>query len=171
MLLLEAGEADRSLWFRVPVGHRHTIGNPRFDWCWKTEAETGLAGRRLALPRGKVLGGSTAINGMVAIRGHQADHDALRDAGMTGWGWDDVLPCFKRHEMFFGGLSAVHAATGEWRVDQARVHWPINDSISQADNRPASRIAVTSIAVMRTGLARSMLTRVKAVAGAPPMRF
>ena len=132
VLLLEAGEADRSLWFRVPVGYRNTIGNPRFDWCWETEAEAGLGGRRLKLPRGKVLGGSTAINGMVAIRGHHADYDGWRDSGLPGWGWDDVLPYFKRHEKFFGGESAAHATQGEWRVDQARVHWPINDRISQA---------------------------------------
>ena len=124
VLRLEAGAADRSLWFRVPVGYRNTIGNPRFDWCWETEAEAGLAGRRVKLPRGKVLGGSTAINGMVAIRGHQADYDAWRDGGLPGWGWDDVLPYFKRHENFFGGDSAAHASSGEWRVNQARVHWP-----------------------------------------------
>lgn len=132
VLLLEAGEADRSLWFRVPVGYRNTIGNPRFDWCWQTEAEPSLAGRRLKVPRGKVLGGSTAINGMVAIRGHKADYDGWSDGGLSGWGWDDVLPYFKKHEKFFGADSAVHSTQGEWRVDQARVHWPINDHISLA---------------------------------------
>lgn len=132
VLLLEAGEEDRSLLFRLPVGYRHTIGNPRYDWCWKSEPEPGLDGRRVNVPRGKVLGGSTAINGMVAIRGHQADYDGWRDAGLPGWGWSDVLPYFKRHEQFFGGDSDAHATQGEWRVSQARVHWPINDSIAMA---------------------------------------
>lgn len=132
VLLLEAGGADRSLWFRVPVGYRNTIGNPRYDWCWQTEPEPSLAGRRLKVPRGKVLGGSTAINGMVAIRGHQADYDGWRDGDLPGWGWDDVLPYFKQHENFFGGASALHGTQGEWLVAQARVHWPINDRISLA---------------------------------------
>lgn len=132
VLLLEAGGADRSHWFRVPVGYRFTIGNPRYDWCLDSEPEPGLNGRRLRHPRGKVLGGCTAINGMVAIRGQAADYDAWRDSGLPGWGWDDLLPVFKRLEDHVLGDSEVHGTGGEWSVDAARVHWPVLDAVRAA---------------------------------------
>jgi len=87
VLLLEAGGEPDSPWFAVPVGYRHTIGHPRYDWNFDGEPEPGLGGRRLRHPRGKVLGGSTAINGMVAIRGQAADYDGWRALGLPGWGW------------------------------------------------------------------------------------
>ncbi len=132
VLLLEAGGRDDSIWFRIPVGYRHTIGNPRSDWCFVSEPEPGLNGRRLKHPRGKVLGGSTAINGMVVIRGQAADYDAWRDAGLPGWGWSDVLPYFKRHEDHFAGADADHGAGGEWRVSAARMWWPMLDAVRDA---------------------------------------
>jgi choline dehydrogenase-like flavoprotein len=132
VLLLEAGEADRSIWYRIPVGYRHTIGNPASDWCFAAEPEPGLGGRVLRHPRGKVLGGSTAINGMVVIRGQAADYDGWRALGLADWGWDEVLPFFKRHEDFFGGADAMHGAGGEWRVDAARMHWPVLDAVKAA---------------------------------------
>ena len=132
VLLLEAGGRDDSIWFRVPVGYRHTIGNPQTDWCFAGEPEPGLNGRILKHPRGKVLGGSTAINGMVCIRGQAADYDHWRDLGLAGWGWADVLPVFKQHEDHFAGASEFHGAGGEWHVNAARVAWPLLDAVRDA---------------------------------------
>lgn len=134
VLLLEAGGRDDSVWYRIPVGYRHTIGNPSSDWCFAAEPEPGLGGRVLRHPRGKVLGGSTAINGMVAIRGQAADYDGWSALGLPGWGWDEVLPYFKRHEDFVGGADALHGAGGEWSVDAARMHWPVLDAVQAACN-------------------------------------
>src|SRR6218665_1877749 len=96
--LLEAGGGDRWVWFHIPVGYLFAIGNPRADWMMRTEAVAGLNGRSLAYPRGKVLGGSSAINAMIYMRGQAADYDRWRDLGLAGWGWDDVLPVFRRQE-------------------------------------------------------------------------
>jgi choline dehydrogenase-like flavoprotein len=132
VLLLEAGGADSSIWFRIPVGYRRTIGNPASDWCLDGLPEPGLGGRVLRHPRGKVLGGSSAINGMVAIRGQAADYDAWASLGLQGWGWTDVLPYFKRGEDHVLGASALHGKGGEWSVDAGRVRWPVLDDVQQA---------------------------------------
>lgn len=116
-LLLEAGGHDRSVWwFRVPVGYRYTMGNPEADWCFVSEPERGLGGRQLKHPRGKVLGGSSAINGMVVIRGQAEDCDSRRDAGLDGSGWRDVLPYFIRSERHFAGGNDLHGDAGAWQV-------------------------------------------------------
>ena len=113
VLVLEAGGRDNWIWFHIPVGYLFAIGNPRSDWCFKTEPEEGLNGRSLSYPRGKVIGGSSAINAMVYMRGQAADYDHWRQLGLTGWGWDDVLPYFKRHENHFLGESDLHGIGGE----------------------------------------------------------
>jgi choline dehydrogenase len=94
----EAGGSDNRLWVHVPVGYLYAMGDPSLDWCLKTEAEPGLNGRALNYPRGKVLGGCSSINGMIYMRGQARDYDLWRQMGNTGWGWDDVLPYFKRSE-------------------------------------------------------------------------
>ena len=132
VLLLEAGGADDSPWFRVPVGYRYTIGNPRYDWCFDGAPEPGLGGRVIRHPRGKVLGGSTAINGMVAIRGQAADYDDWQSLGLPGWGWNEVLPLFKRSEDHVLGASALHGVGGEWHIDAPRMHWPFLDDLGAA---------------------------------------
>lgn len=132
VLLLEAGGRSDDRRFRVPVGYRQTIGNPQTDWCIDGEPEPGLAGRRLRHPRGKVLGGCTAINGMVAIRGQAADYDGWRALGLPGWGWDEVLPYFKRSEDHVLGAGPWHGSGGAWAVDAARVHWPVLDHVHEA---------------------------------------
>ena len=96
VLLLEAGGKDNWIWFHIPVGYLFAIGNPRADWMFKTEPEEGLNGRSLNYPRGKVIGGSSAINAMIYMRGQAADYDHWRQLGLTGWGLDDVLPFFKQ---------------------------------------------------------------------------
>ena len=130
--LLEAGGQDNWIWFHIPVGYLFAIGNPRSDWLFRTEATPGLNGRDLAYPRGKVLGGSSAINAMIYMRGQAADYDRWRDMGLDGWGWDDVLPLFKRHEDNWRGAGPKHGAGGEWRVEQPRLRWQVLDSFIEA---------------------------------------
>ena len=103
VLLLEAGLRDNWIWYHIPVGYLFAIGNPRSDWMFKTEPEPGLNGRSLNYPRGKVIGGSSAINAMVYMRGQAGDYDHWRQLGLPGWSWDDVLPYFKKHEDNFLG--------------------------------------------------------------------
>src|SRR2546429_22350 len=112
VLLLEAGGKDDWIWFHIPVGYLFAIGNPRSDWMFKTEPEEGLNGRSLNYPRGKVIGGSSSINAMIYMRGQAADYDHWRQLGLAGWGSDDVLPFFRRHEDHFLGASAAPAGGG-----------------------------------------------------------
>src|SRR5882724_10832183 len=132
VLLLEAGGKDDWIWFHIPVGYLFAIGNPRADWMFKTEPEEGLNGRSLNYPRGKVIGGSSSINAMIYMRGQAADYDHWRQLGLAGWGWDDVLPFFKRHEDHFLGASDAHAAGGELRIEAPRVRWDILDDFRDA---------------------------------------
>jgi len=132
VLLLEAGGQDNYPWIHVPVGYLYCIGNPRTDWCFKTEAQPGLQGRSLGYPRGKVLGGSSSINGMIYMRGQAGDYDRWAAQGNPGWAWNDVLPLFKRSENHFGGASEFHSDQGEWRVEQQRYSWPILDAFRDA---------------------------------------
>ncbi|MBP6818092.1 MAG: GMC family oxidoreductase N-terminal domain-containing protein [Ferrovibrio sp.] len=132
VLVLEAGGDDNWIWFHIPIGYLFAIGNPRSDWCFKTEAVPGLNGRSIGYARGKVLGGCTAINAMVYMRGQAADYDAWRQLGLTGWGWDDVLPYFLKHENHFAGEAPLHRGGGEWRVEQPRVRWDILDAVGRA---------------------------------------
>ncbi|MHC2568155.1 choline dehydrogenase-like flavoprotein [Rhizobium leguminosarum] len=100
VLLLEAGGSDNYHWIHIPVGYLYCINNPRTDWCFTTAPEAGLNGRALSYPRGKVLGGCSSINGMIYMRGQARDYDLWRQMGCTGWGWDDVLPFFRKSEGF-----------------------------------------------------------------------
>ncbi|AUH32020.1 GMC family oxidoreductase [Paracoccus tegillarcae] len=132
VLLLEAGGSDNRFWVHVPVGYLYSMGNPAVDWCYKTEPEAGLNGRVLNYPRGKVLGGCSSINGMIYMRGQAADFDGWRQAGNPGWGWDDVLPYFRKSEHHFGEASDLHGNEGELRVEQQRLNWPILDAVAEA---------------------------------------
>ena len=132
VLLLEAGGRDNWIWFHIPVGYLFAIGNPRADWMFKTEAEPGLNGRALHYPRGKVIGGCSAINAMISMRGQAADYDHWRQLGLSGWGWDDVLPVFRKLDNHFMGDSAFHGTTGEWRVEAPRLSWDLLDAIGTA---------------------------------------
>jgi choline dehydrogenase len=142
VLVLEAGGWDNWIWFHIPVGYLFAIGNPRSDWMFKTEAEPGLNGRSLNYPRGKVIGGCSAINAMIYMRGQAADYDHWRQLGLAGWGWSDVLPVFKKHEDHFLGASEFHAVGGEWRIEPPRVRWDLLDrfrvAAEQAGIRPIS---------------------------------
>jgi choline dehydrogenase len=132
VLLLEAGGRDDHFWIRIPVGYLYTMMNPRIDWCFQTEPEPGLNGRALNYPRGKVLGGCSAINGMIYMRGQARDYDQWRQMGNAGWGWDDVLPWFLKSEDHHGGASEMHGAGGEWRVERQRLSWQILEAFRAA---------------------------------------
>ncbi|MBB4002765.1 GMC family oxidoreductase [Aurantimonas endophytica] len=147
VLLLEGGGKDNWIWFHIPVGYLFAIGNPRSDWMFKTVPQAGLNGRALAYPRGKTLGGSSAINAMIYMRGQAADYDHWRQLGLTGWGWDDVLPVFKDIEDHVDGESAFHGAGGEWRVEHPRIRWEILDRVRDA----AEAAGVPKIADFNTG--------------------
>ena len=133
VLLIEAGGHDDFHWIHIPIGYLYCIGNPRTDWMYQTEPEPGLNGRELRYPRGKVLGGSSSINGMIYMRGQARDYDGW--AAMTGddaWRWDACLPHFMRHEDHWRGASALHGSGKEWRVDKQRLSWPILDAFAAA---------------------------------------
>jgi choline dehydrogenase len=133
VLLLEAGGKDDYLWIHVPVGYLYCINNPRTDWMYRTEAEAGLNGRSLIYPRGKVLGGSSSINGMIYMRGQQRDYDEWADlCGDASWRWDQVLPLFKKSEQHHGGSNEFHGGGGEWRVEKQRLSWEILDAFRAA---------------------------------------
>jgi choline dehydrogenase-like flavoprotein len=132
VLLLEAGGRDNWIWFHIPVGYLFAIGNPRSDWMFRTEPEPGLNGRSLNYPRGKAVGGSSAINAMIYMRGQAADYDHWRQLGLPGWSWSDVLPFFRRHEDHFMGESEHHAVGGEWRIEYPRVRWKLIDRVREA---------------------------------------
>jgi choline dehydrogenase len=144
VLLLEAGRHDDYHWIHIPVGYLHCIGNPRTDWLYQTQPDPGLHGRALRYPRGKVLGGSSSINGMIYMRGQSRDYDQW--AALTGddaWRWDACLPYFRRHENHWrldpdqvaqtpDGFKALHGHGGEWRVEKQRLRWDVLDAFAEA---------------------------------------
>jgi choline dehydrogenase len=176
VLLLEAGGRDNYVWVKVPVGYLYCIGNPRTDWCMSTEAEVGLNGRALKYPRGKVLGGCSSINGMIYMRGQARDYDHWRQLGLEGWGWDDVLPLFRKAEDHFDGTSEFHGAGGEIRVERQRLRWdildafqsaaeewglPRTDDFNRGDNEGSSLFQVTQRAGWRWSAADAFLRAVR----------
>ncbi len=133
VLLVEAGGADNYHWIHIPVGYLHCIGNPRTDWCFSTEPVPGLNGRALRYPRGKVLGGSSSINGMIYMRGQSRDYDHWAHVtGDADWSWQACLPYFKRHEDHWRGADDNHGAGAEWRVEKQRLRWDVLDAFAAA---------------------------------------
>ena len=147
VLLVEAGRRDDYHWIHIPVGYLYCIGNPRTDWLYHTEADTGLNGRSLRYPRGKVLGGCSSINGMIYMRGQARDYDQWAQiTGDDAWRWDNVLPAFRRHEDHWRldqpegvneNFKRLHGSkstgsSGEWRVEKQRLRWDILDAFAQA---------------------------------------
>jgi choline dehydrogenase len=133
VLLVEAGDEDNYPWIHVPVGYLRCIGNPRTDWRYRTEREPGLNGRDLLYPRGKVLGGSSSINGMIYMRGQARDYDGW--AALTGddaWSWRNVLADFRAHECSHRGEGEFHSGAGEWHVSRQRLRWDILDAFAEA---------------------------------------
>jgi len=133
VLLLEAGGKDDWIWIHIPVGYLKCIGNPRTDWCYRTEPEAGLNGRSILYARGRVLGGSSSINGMLYLRGQAGDYDGwARHTGDPRWNWSSVLPVFRASEDHWRGADAAHGAGGPWRVERQRLHWDILDHYIEA---------------------------------------
>ncbi len=157
VLLIEAGRKDDYHWIHIPVGYLHCIGNPRTDWLYQTEPEAGLNGRTLRYPRGKTLGGSSSINGMIYMRGQARDYDQWAQlVGDASWDWAQTLPYFLLHEDHYKGASAWHGARaaapkwpmgstslygkllrhhkagGEWRVEKQRLRWDVLDAFATA---------------------------------------
>src|SRR6201996_1678310 len=147
VLILEAGGRDNWIWFHIPVGYLFAIGNPRSDWMFKTEPEPGLNGRSLNYPRGKAIGGSSAINAMIYMRGQAADYDHWRQLGLTGWGYDDVLPCFRKLEDHFLGESEHHGVGGGWRIEAPRLSWAVLDAVGDA----AEQMGIRKVSDFNTG--------------------
>ncbi len=192
VLLLEAGGKDDWIWFHIPVGYLFAIGNPRADWMYRTEPIPGLGGRTLHYARGKVIGGSSAINAMIYMRGQAADYDAWRAMGLPGWGWDDLLPLFLAQEDHIAPPSDLHRRGGEWRVEYPRLRWKILDAFAEAaaaagipttpdfnggDNAGAGYFQVNQKAGRRWSAARGFLapalrrSNLKVVTGATARRI
>ena len=128
VLLIEAGPRDRNPWIHIPVGYFKTMHNPRTDWLLVTEPDPGLNNRSLAWPRGRVLGGSSSINGLLYIRGQAGDYDHWRQLGCTGWSYDDVLPLFRASEDQERGVDAFHGVGGPLSVSDMRVRRDVCDA-------------------------------------------
>lgn len=132
VILLEAGGRDLNPWIHIPVGYFKTIHNPKVDWCYKTEPDEGLNGRSIEWPRGKVLGGSSSLNGLLYVRGQAQDYDRWSQMGNRGWAWDDVLPLFKRAEKNERGADDFHGDKGPLSVSNMRIQRPITDAWVEA---------------------------------------
>ncbi len=157
VLLIEAGKKDDYHWIHIPIGYLHCIGNPRTDWLYNTEPELGLNGRSLRYPRGKTLGGSSSINGMIYMRGQARNYDDWAQlTGDSAWTWANSLPYFKLHENHYKGANTDHGALGtppelmqdatapyqkilrhrkagaEWQVSKQRLRWDVLDAFAKA---------------------------------------
>jgi choline dehydrogenase len=168
VVLLEAGGHDRHFWIHVPLGYGKTITDPRVNWCYETEPEPNLNGRRVFWPRGKVLGGSSSINGLVYIRGQAQDFDQWRQLGNTGWSFDDVLPYFRRAEHQTRGESELHGTGGPLCVSDMPDYDPSARRSSRARSTSAIRAMTTSTAPPRKASATTSSPR--ATAGVVPPR-
>lgn len=131
VLLLEAGPKD-SFWTRIPIGYGKLIDNPIANWRYRSEPEEYMGNRHIPIPRGRVLGGSSAINGMVFVRGQRVDYDGWRERGVTGWGFDDVLPVFRKMESFDLGEDELRGRDGPLRVTEAVDQSPLYEAIFAA---------------------------------------
>ena len=176
VLLIEAGGKDWNPWIHVPVGYFKTMHNPGTDWRYKTQLEPGLDNRSIDWPRGKVLGGSSAINGLLYIRGQPQDYDHWRQLGNAGWTWDEVLPYFKRAEDQERGADAYHGVGGPLGVSNMRVRRdvcdafisgaaecgiPARDDFNREDNEGAGYFQLTARNGLRCSTASGYLKPVR----------
>ncbi|MCS5546695.1 MAG: GMC family oxidoreductase N-terminal domain-containing protein [SAR324 cluster bacterium] len=132
VLLIEAGGKDTNPWIHIPGGYFKTMHNPKTDWCFKIQSDPGLGGRRMNYPRGKTLGGSSSINGLLYIRGQSRDYDYWRQLGNVGWSWEDVLPYFKKSEDNQRGENEFHGKGGPLSVEDMRVKMKVLDTFIDA---------------------------------------
>ncbi|MFT5112336.1 MAG: choline dehydrogenase [Parasphingorhabdus sp.] len=132
VLLLEAGSKDTNPWIHIPVGYFKTMHNPATDWCYKTEPDPGIANRSLQWPRGKVLGGSSSLNGLLYVRGQPKDYDDWAALGNPGWSYNDILPYFKKSEDQQRGADEWHGVGGPQKVSDLRLRRPIAENFIKA---------------------------------------
>ena len=146
VLLLEAGPADNNMWIHVPAGMQRLFTNPKLVWHYMTEPEPQLNGQSVYWPRGRTLGGSSAVNGMAYIRGQAEDYNQWAQAGNRGWAWEDVLPYFKKSESYWGGPDDLHGSGDGVRVTNTEHRQPTGTSIHRATKSRASGGAPSTIA-------------------------
>lgn len=132
VLLLEAGGEDRNPWIHIPAGYVKTMVNPAYNWMFSTEPEPSTGNREIPVPRGKVLGGSSAINGMVHVRGQRQDYDAWAQMGNTGWGFDDVLPYFQKMENREQPPFEGRGRGGPLNIADLTERYPVLDAVIRA---------------------------------------
>ena len=176
VLLIEAGGRDNNPWIHIPVGYFKTLHNPETDWCYKTQPDPGLNGRSLDWPRGKTLGGSSSINGLLYIRGQAADYNHWQQLGNLGWGYEDVLPYFKRGQDQERGESEFHGADGELYVSNMRAERkiceafidaavemgvPRTDDFNGAEQEGAGYFQLTAKNGLRCSTAKAFLSPIK----------
>ncbi len=175
VLLIEAGGADRHPWLHIPIGYAKLYGNLRYNWMYKSEPEANLNGREIVMPRGKVLGGSSATNGMVYIRGQREDYDYWRQLGNDGWDYDNVLPYFRRMEDYGRGADEYHGDGGPLHVSDLPPHeicdafisaaeqdgLPRNDDFNGARQEGAGYYQLTTRRGMRWSTARGYLRPIR----------
>src|ERR1041384_670031 len=132
VLLLEAGGRDRNIWIHIPLGYGKLFHNPKVNWLYQSEPEPELNNRQIIQPRGKVLGGSSSINGLLYVRGQHEDYDRWRQRGNVGWGYDDVLPYFKKAENQQRGAGEYHGADGPLPVSNMVMTDPLSKAFIEA---------------------------------------
>ena len=132
VLLLEAGNKDSNIWIHIPIGYFKIMHNPKTDWCYMTEPDCGLNGRQIQWPRGKVLGGTSSLNGLLYVRGQKEDYDDWAALGNKGWSYDEVLPYFKKSEDQERGADKYHGTGGPLSVSNIRIRREICDRFIEA---------------------------------------
>src|SRR5580693_7477657 len=158
VLLLEAGERDSNPWIHIPIGFARTFIDPAVNWKFESAPQPALDNRRLYLPRGKTLGGTSSINGMVYIRGNHADYDEWRQRGCVGWDWDSVLPYFRKAQNQMRGESQYHGIGGPLNVSDQPYRFELAEAVSEcAEDRacpgqsqhPQTRVTVRGVSCRR----------------------
>jgi choline dehydrogenase len=172
VVLLEAGPKDRNPMIHIPAGVRSLLYHPTINWNYSTEPEAGTAGRRIHWPRGKVLGGSSSINGMQYVRGNPADYDGWAQKGCRGWSFDQVLPYFKKSEAFRQrGDAGYRGQDGELKVEEARTILPLTHRFVEAAQQAGFPITPDYNGAQQEGVGYSQMTRIGRRRGSTAQTF
>jgi 4-pyridoxate dehydrogenase len=158
VLLLEAGGWDRDFWLHIPLAWGRNVLQRRADWMYSSEPEPGTGDRRIAINRGKVIGGSSSINGLAYVRGHRGDYDRWADSGLDQWSYAHVLPYFRRQERWQGGASAYRGGDGPLYTIEPQSGDPINDAILEAGDRAGFPFTPDYNGAQQEGFCRSQST-------------
>ena len=159
VLCLEAGTADSNLfWSRVPIGISKLVDNPAVNWCYASEPDEGSGQREIPVPRGKMLGGSSSINGMIFVRGQAQDYDHWAQLGNRGWSYEDVLPLFKKMESFEGGTDEFRGRDGLLRVTETKERGEFADRMIAAAEKIGLKYNPDYNGANQEGIAMSQVT-------------